>query len=152
MEPWRCGWLLPSWHRSARSSRHFVNFCHRARVECQPMFVGHLAVAFASKPLSRSTQLGWFVTAVAASDLLWPFFMLAGVERVRIVPGATLFNPMIFDSYPWSHSLVMTFVWGVVLAAIARWVGVERKGLILIWLLVVSHWLLDFVTHAPDMP
>jgi hypothetical protein len=117
------------------------------------MFVGHLALAFASKPLSRTTSLGWFMAAVTTSDLLWPLFLLAGLEHVRIVQGATLFNPMIFDSYPWSHSLVMTFVWGLVLAALARLVaGVERRGLILIWLLVVSHWVLDFMTHAPDMP
>ncbi len=116
------------------------------------MFVGHLAVAFAGKRVSRTTSLGWFIAAVTALDLLWPLFVLAGIEHVRIVPGATAFTPLIFDSYPWSHSLLMATGWGLLLAALARWRGVESRGVWLIVVLVVSHWVLDFVSHAPDMP
>lgn len=116
------------------------------------MFVGHLAVGFASKRVSRSTSLGWFVAAATTLDLVWPLLLLAGIERARIVPGATAFNPLVFDSYPWSHSLLMAVLWGIVLAAMARWRGVEPRGAALVAALVVSHWVLDFITHAPDMP
>jgi hypothetical protein len=78
-------------------------------------------------------------------------FVIAGVEHVRIVPGATAFTPLVFESYPWSHSLVMAIAWGILLAAIGRWrIAVPVSGL-LVWL-VVSHWVLDFASHAPDMP
>jgi membrane-bound metal-dependent hydrolase YbcI (DUF457 family) len=116
------------------------------------MFVGHLAVAFAGKRLRPEVSLGWYVAAATTLDLLWPLFLLAGIEHVRIVPGATAFTPLVFDSYPWSHSLVMALVWGVLLAFIARRRGVDQRAARLIALLVVSHWVLDFVTHAPDMP
>jgi hypothetical protein len=116
------------------------------------MFVGHLAVAFASKRVSPSTSLAWFVAAATTLDLLWPCFLLAGIEQVHIVPGATVFNPLVFDSYPWSHSLLMASVWGLALAGLARARGIEARGAALIGALVVSHWVLDFVTHAPDMP
>ncbi|HEV8375868.1 MAG TPA: hypothetical protein VGR38_06480 [Candidatus Polarisedimenticolia bacterium] len=116
------------------------------------MFVGHLALALAGKRAAPSVSLGWLVAAATASDLLWPVFLLLGVERVRIVLGAMAFTPLVFDSYPWSHSLLMGLVWGAVLAGIARWRGIPARAATLLGALVVSHWVLDFVTHAPDMP
>ncbi len=115
------------------------------------MFVGHLAVALAAKPAAPKVNLGWLMAGVCALDLAWPIFMIAGIEHTRIVEGATAFTPLVFDSYPWSHSLLMAGVWGVVLAGIARWRTPMPVGGLL-FALVVSHWVLDFVSHAPDMP
>lgn len=116
------------------------------------MFVGHLAVALAGKRASPETSLGWYVAAATAADLLWPVFLLVGVEQAHIVPGATAFTPLVFDSYPWSHSLLMLVVWGSLLAGLARWRGANSRAAWLIVALVASHWVLDVVTHAPDMP
>ena len=115
------------------------------------MFVGHLAVALLAKRTAPAVGLGWLMAGVTALDLIWPVFVLAGIEHVRIVPGATAFTPLVFDSYPWSHSLLMAFVWGLALAGVARWRGV-RAVVPLLTALVVSHWVLDFASHAPDMP
>jgi len=115
------------------------------------MFVGHLAVALASKRLAPDVNLGWLVAGVTALDLVWPPLLLAGIERARIVPGATAFTPLVFDSYPWSHSLAMAVVWGVVLAALAREFRVPRPAWRLLAGLVVSHWVLDLASHAPDL-
>lgn len=115
------------------------------------MFVGHLALAFAAKRAKPAVSLGWYVAGVTALDLVWPIFVLTGVEIVRIAPGATAFTPFVFESYPWSHSLLLAAVWGVVLAAIVRVARGSAPALLLMGL-VVSHWVLDFVTHAPDLP
>jgi membrane-bound metal-dependent hydrolase YbcI (DUF457 family) len=116
------------------------------------MFVGHLAVAFAGKAVSRSTSLVWFVAAANLVDLIWPLLLLAGVERARIDPGNTAFTAIAFDSYPWTHSLLMGVAWGIALAALARRFGVGAAGARLVAAIVVSHWVLDFVTHRPDLP
>jgi len=115
------------------------------------MFVGHLAVALVAKRAAPTVNLGWLMAGVTALDLIWPVFVLAGIEHVRVVQGATAFTPLIFDSYPWSHSLVMAVVWGLALVAIARSRRVIAPAGLLVGL-VVSHWVLDFVTHRPDMP
>ena len=122
------------------------------RAEWSHMFVGHLAVGLVAKRVAPRVNLGWLIAGVCALDLVWPILVLAGVERVRIVPGATAFTPLVFESYPWSHSLVMATVWGVGLAAVARARGVPSASLGLLVLLAVSHWVLDVVTHAPDLP
>ena len=116
------------------------------------MFVGHLAVGLAAKRVAPAVNLGWLMAGVIALDLVWPLFVLAGVEHVTIVPGATAFNPLVFDSYPWSHSLVMAVVWGIVLAGVRRSRASATPATGLLIALVVSHWVLDVVSHAPDMP
>lgn len=115
------------------------------------MFVGHIAVALAAKEASRDTSLVWFVLAGNLVDLLWPILLLAGLETVKIDPGNTFFTPLAFISYPWTHSLAMGVAWGVALGAIARWRGVSAKGAKIVGALVVSHWVLDFITHRPDL-
>jgi membrane-bound metal-dependent hydrolase YbcI (DUF457 family) len=116
------------------------------------MFVGHLAAALTGKTASRSTSLPWFIAAANLVDLIWPLLLLAGIERVRIDPGNTAFTPLAFESYPWTHSLLMGVVWAIALSALARRLGVAPAAARLIGLLVVSHWVLDFVTHRPDLP
>ena len=115
------------------------------------MFVGHLAVALAAKRVAPAAGLGWLMAGVTMLDLVWPVFVLMGIEHVRVVPGATAFTPLVFDAYPWSHSLIMAVAWGALLAALARWRGVAASAGLLV-ALVVSHWVLDAASHAPDMP
>ena len=82
------------------------------------MFIGHFAVALAAKRATPRTSLGWLFAAVQFPDLLWPIFLLTGVERARIAPGDTAFTPLAFDHYPWSHSLLMVVIWGILLPLI----------------------------------
>jgi membrane-bound metal-dependent hydrolase YbcI (DUF457 family) len=71
---------------------------------------------------------------------------------VRIDPGNTAFTPLDFVSYPWSHSLLMSVVWGTLAALVATRVWPQSRAGVLIGAAVVSHWILDFVTHRPDLP
>jgi len=116
------------------------------------MFVGHTAMALAAKARTPQVSLGWLVAAAFALDLLWPVFLLLGIERVSIVPGATAFNALVFDSYPWSHSLLLACAWALCAAAVARALGMAIGGAGLIAALVLSHWILDWVSHVPDLP
>jgi len=116
------------------------------------MFIGHFAVAFAAKRAVPDTSLGWLFAAVQLPDLIWPVLLLTGAERARIAPGDTAFTPLAFDHDPWSHSLLMMVVWGVALGSVYFAVRGDRRGAVAVGILVVSHWLLDWVTHRPDMP
>lgn len=116
------------------------------------MFIGHLALGFAAKKAIPEGPFPALLAAPQLLDLLWPVFLLAGVETVRIDPGNTAFTPLDFVSYPWSHSLLLSAVWGALFAlGTFAW---TRRGRVaaLVFLLVVSHWVLDWVTHRPDMP
>jgi hypothetical protein len=85
-------------------------------------------------------------------DIVWPLFVLTGIERVEVAPGDTAFTPLAFVHYPWSHSLVMSIAWGVAFAAVVRALGASWRVASICGALVVSHWVLDFASHRPDMP
>ena len=114
------------------------------------MFIGHFGLGFAAKRAAPGVSLAILFLAAQFADTLWPFLVAAGVEQVRIDPGHTAVTPLDFVSYPWSHSLLMLAVWGVLLGWMFR--AVDRRAFAVIAALVVSHWVLDFVTHIPDMP
>jgi len=116
-----------------------------------PVFIGHFAVGFALKRAAPRTSLGWLMAAPQFLDMLWPCFLLLGWERVRIDPGNTPMTPLAFDSYPFSHSLAMSCVWGALLGALYLAKAHRRTVAWLIAAAVVSHWVLDWVTHKPDL-
>lgn len=116
------------------------------------MFIGHFALGFAAKRAVPRVSLAALLLAAMFADVLWPVLVLLGVEEVRIVPGHTVMTPLEFVSYPWSHSLLLLAGWGVVVGAGYRGIFGGRRSFIVLAALVVSHWVLDWISHAPDMP
>jgi len=116
------------------------------------MFIGHFAVGFAAKKYAPRTSLALLLAAPMFADILWPPFLLLGWEHVRIDPGNTRFTPLDLYDYPWSHSLLMDVVWASALAVIYYLCTKYTPGTVAIWIGVVSHWVLDWITHRPDMP
>jgi hypothetical protein len=116
------------------------------------MFLGHFGLALAAKRVVPAASLRTTILAAQFLDALWPLFVLAGIERFAIVPGITRVTPLDFTHYPWSHSLVMAVVWGA-LFAFAYWL-LRRRPAYAFWMaaLVVSHWVLDWIVHRPDLP
>jgi len=74
------------------------------------MFIGHFGVGFAAKKTIPKTSLGTLLLASQFVDLLWPFFLIFGIEVVAIDPGNTAFTPLDFIYYPFSHSLLGVFI------------------------------------------
>ena len=107
------------------------------------MFIGHFAVGLAAKRGTAASQ---------ALDLVWPVLVLVGVERVAVAPGITAFTPLDFLHYPWSHSLLMACVWGAAVAGVALALKRSTREALVLAVVVVSHWVLDWVSHRPDLP
>lgn len=116
------------------------------------MMLAHYAVGFAAKRAAPRTSLTTLVLAGAFLDIVFPPLVLLGVEQVRIDPGNTAFTPFDFTSYPWSHSLLLTLVWAGLLAWAYHARTRYARGALLVGLAVASHWVLDLVSHGPDMP
>lgn len=116
------------------------------------MFIGHFGVALAAKKVTPRTSLGTLVMAAQFVDLIWPVFLLLGVERVLIAPGATAVTPLDFLNYPLSHSLLADIGWAFLVAGIYQLLTRNTRGAVCLWFVVISHWLLDALTHQPDLP
>ena len=118
------------------------------------MFIGHFGLGFAAKRAAPRASLGTLILACQLADILWPTFVLLGLESFEIRPGTTTVTPLDFTRYPWSHSLVALIAWGVLFALAYRLLrpAAPRTTLAVIALLVVSHWFLDWIVHRPDLP
>jgi membrane-bound metal-dependent hydrolase YbcI (DUF457 family) len=116
------------------------------------MFIGHFGLAFAAKKVAPQPSLGTLVLAALLVDGIWPVFVLLGWEKVEIVPGITAVTPLLFVSYPYTHSLAAGLLWAALLAGVYFLRRRDRVGALWLAALVLSHWLLDFVSHRPDMP
>jgi membrane-bound metal-dependent hydrolase YbcI (DUF457 family) len=116
------------------------------------MFIGHFAVGFASKRYAPNVSFAVLLAAPLLLDLLWPIALLLGVETVRIDPGNTRVTPLDLHDYPWTHSLLMSVVWSVLFAGCVFLATRRGPAAVVTGLGVFSHWVLDFVTHRPDMP
>jgi hypothetical protein len=116
------------------------------------MFIGRFAVALAAKKYAPETSLGTLVLGAELADFLWPIFLLLGVEEVRIVPGITRVSPLDFVSYPITHSLLTQFGWSVLLGVAYYALRRSARGAVVVGVCVPTHWVLDWISHRPDMP
>jgi membrane-bound metal-dependent hydrolase YbcI (DUF457 family) len=116
------------------------------------MFIGHHAAGFVAKRLAPDVSLGTLFAATMWIDLVWPILLLANVEQVRIDPGNTAFTPLDFVHYPITHSLLMVVGWSLAAAILYRLLRGSVRNAIVVGAGVLSHWVLDFVTHRPDLP
>jgi membrane-bound metal-dependent hydrolase YbcI (DUF457 family) len=116
------------------------------------VFLGHYAVALAAKRVAPRTSLGTLCFAAQLADMLWPLLLLLGWERVRIVGGPNPFLIFAFDSYPISHSLMTLVAWALLVGVLYRARTGYATGAVVLGACVLSHWVLDVVTHRPDLP
>jgi hypothetical protein len=119
------------------------------------MFVGHYAAAFAARGARPAVSLGALFVAVQLVDFGWAALVLAGVEKARIVPGFLEASDLDLYFMPYTHSLVATVIWalaGGALYAFARRGGGKAGAGAIVAAAVASHWALDLLVHAPDLP
>jgi len=116
------------------------------------MFIGHHATAFAMKPIAPRISLGTLFAATILLDLIWPILILLGIEDVRVAPGITAFTPLDFYKYPITHSLLAVLGWSLA-AAIVYWLfRKSARDAVVVGIAVLSHWIIDFIAHRPDLP
>jgi hypothetical protein len=116
------------------------------------MFIGHYGAALALKSAAPKVPLGVYFAAVQGLDLLFCSFVLLGVERLRIVPGFTEFNPYDLIFMPYSHSLVGAIAWGVVAGVAWAMARRGKREALAVGAAVFSHFVLDVPMHTPDLP
>jgi hypothetical protein len=117
------------------------------------MFVGHYAASLALKKFETRASLGMLFLGVQLVDILFFPFVLLGIERVNIIENYTESTHFQLEYMPYTHSLLGSALWALAAYALFRWVVVKRHSVALVIALAVfSHWILDFVSHTPDLP
>jgi hypothetical protein len=115
------------------------------------MLIGHYSAAFGLAATRPSVRLWPLMLGVQALDVAWAGLVLAGVEKVQIVPGYLEASDLHLVHMPWTHSLPAAVIWALGLGLLVAWAAKDRAMGLLVGLAVASHWLLDLLVHAPDL-
>ena len=96
--------------------------------------IGHCALGLALKPAAPKAPIWLLCAAAACADFLSMALFAIGVE-----------GPV--RGFPWSHGLLMSIVWSALAAALVFLCLRNARAALITGALVLSHWLLDFVSH-----
>lgn len=115
------------------------------------MFIGHFAPAMVAATHPKAPGLATLFVAGQLVD--FGFFGLAifGIENFRITPGMTVMNPLDLYDMPYTHSLLGSGVWALGFALLIWLITRNKTGALIGAAVVMSHWLLDLLVHAPDL-
>ena len=113
------------------------------------MFAGHAGAAAAAKRFLPEVNLGWLLIAALGADILLWVLALAGIERI-VVPVDPSVRRYLTFVFPYSHSLLATFLYAILAGLLAfRLRG--RAAALVFAILVFSHFVLDALVHIPDL-
>ena len=115
--------------------------------------IAHASIGLITKLVAPKTPVLALLAATQVPDLLSFAFMAAGVEHgadtvLDLEHGLRYLS---LPSIAWSHGLLMGAVWSLLVATIAFVFCRDRRASILIGLMVLSHWALDFIVY-PYIP
>jgi hypothetical protein len=120
------------------------------------MFAGHVGAAMAIGRVERRISLGVLVFAAVLLDFVLWLFVLLGWEFVTIPDNFNATHQPQFV-FPYSHGLLASIGWSA-LAGIATFLWYPRleharvRAAAFVAAAVFSHWLLDALVHAPELP
>jgi hypothetical protein len=118
------------------------------------MFAGHYGPSLAVRAVRPEVPLWLLFVAAQLVDIAWALLVLGGVEKLRIVPGITAANPLDLYYMPYTHSLLAAVLWSLAMAVACRWLFRWPAWTVAAWVgvVVLSHWVLDWLVHRPDLP
>lgn len=115
------------------------------------MFIGHYAAGFVLKKKSSDVPLWLLFVSVQFVDILAFLFILLGIERISYSPNANPFLRTILEYVPYSHSLFANALLSFVVFLVF-WKFKSKEWGIILSIGVFSHWFIDTLVHAGDMP
>jgi LexA-binding, inner membrane-associated putative hydrolase len=116
------------------------------------MGVGHLAASFAVRGRFPRVALFYLLLAGAFVDVLWGLTILSGLEHAHVGTETGSSIPIVLDHVPYTHSLIACLGWSALVSAVWWLWRRNRSAALVLGALVASHWVLDFVSHVPEMP
>ncbi|ARM76149.1 hypothetical protein [Acidianus manzaensis] len=116
------------------------------------MFIGHFAVAFLLHYFFPMVPLWIPLLGVSFPDLLWPVFIILGVEIAHFDSNSPLQKNIDFTYYPYSHSLVLTSIFAFIVGIILSFILKDITVVLIFTIASTTHWFLDIIVHNKDLP
>ncbi len=111
--------------------------------------LAHASVGLLVKPFAPKAPLWALVAATQVPDILSFAFMAIGAEygattKVDFEHGLQYLSSSFI---PWSHGLLMSIFWTLIVTGIAYLLFREKRASVIIGIMVFGHWALDFTVY-----
>ena len=113
------------------------------------MLAGHYAPALVLKRYAPEIPLWSLLIAAQAVDIGYMTLALFDIETASIDNARA--PKFVVGHGIWTHSLLMTLIYGAVCLGIGAAMKKTKLGAIFA-LAVMSHWFCDLLVHVPDLP
>ena len=107
--------------------------------------MNHAITALALNKKFDYVPLAWLLVSVQLMEILWVAFNWIGLEYITVESEVQTIADIHLTHMPYSHSIA-----SAVLLAVIAYLAFRRTGLA-IGLGILSHLVLDLVTHVPDI-
>ena len=114
------------------------------------MLAGHFGLAAVVKARQPQLPLWSLMLATQLLDVIFLVTYALGVERLDPVQGTSGGYGNLIITADYTHSLVGALAISL-LATIVTWIFWGRRKAMVIGAVVMSHWLLDMITHRSDL-
>jgi hypothetical protein len=113
--------------------------------------INHAATSLLVKRRHPQAPMLWLLLSVQLMEFLWVILNYLGVEKTATEPTVGSVSDIHLAYMPYSHSILSAVVLAVAGYVIVRkFTGKPLLGMA-VGLAIVSHLVLDLITHAPDI-
>lgn len=113
--------------------------------------INHAATALLVKKKYPETPMFWLLISVQLTEVLWVIFNYLGLEKTTTGATVKSVSDIHLAYMPFSHSILS----GLVLAIMGYWLVRKFSGnaamAMAVGIAIMSHLILDLITHAPDI-
>ena len=114
--------------------------------------INHAATALIIKRKFPAARMFWLLISVQLVEFLWVIFNFIGIEQTSTNAEVIYLGDIHLHSLSFSHSVLASLLLGLTAYLVLRYLIKERSLALPFSLGVMSHIVLDLLTHAKDIP
>jgi hypothetical protein len=113
--------------------------------------INHASTALILKRRFPAAPMIWLLLSVQLMELLWVLFNYVGLEKMTTEVSVQSVSDIHLAFMPYSHSIASAFALGIAVLLISA-KGFRKRSIgLALGVGVLSHLILDLITHAPDI-
>jgi hypothetical protein len=113
--------------------------------------INHASTALILKRRFPAAPMIWLLLSVQLMELLWVLFNYVGLEKMTTEVSVKSVSDIHLAFMPYSHSIASAFALGIAVLLISAKGFRNRSIGLALGAGVLSHLILDLITHAPDI-
>jgi len=114
--------------------------------------INHASAALIFKKKYPTINIIWLLLCVQLVEYFWVIFNYLGIEKTTTDATVIYIGNIHLSYMPFSHSLLTTVILAFIVYALVTYMWKNKKLAVILSLAVASHFILDLLVHAVDLP